>query len=620
LPTFNPESIARFRQWLNAFKAEGIYLYLIFNNTSYPFRPAVDNVPPVAGYLPEIPVASRIYMWYPKLVGAQAEYARKLIEALDLKDDPILGVAEVHNEGSLSRSWQQGDVDKYLSDDYRAELQRIWNAFLKKKYRTTEALREAWKKERGTRSLLPNESLEAGNIAIVQAKDSGFSCTSRVNDYIQFIGELDRRYFRATRQAVHQAATPLVPVTGTQTEYGGVLNLDAQDEMDFSDNHFYTDHPNFAGADWDQRDWRIRDYSSVGDGLWDFLNNAAIRVAGRPHTVSGYQQHWPNRQAAEIDPTLAIFASFQDWDGLMHCCYSTRFLSDPGGALMGFNPTQYSNIGQAAWLFRTFAVRAGKEPLIIAVPQDVRLAVGRQKRSYHVADILADFELYQQSLALIHPVTMGRAEDFPEAKPLPPAGPSPYHSDTGEVTYDRERKTFVVQAPWVAGVYGFLGVGRKITVGPVDIELAPGARGFASILLTSLDRKPLGESGRLLLSTPGFSLATQPGSHPPRPQRMMPYRSMRGWWTLEPEPDFANKPSALATSGVSPIWMERVESYVTLRTPARRLTVYPLDGTGECQAALPAQAVERLPGGFRIHLQAQGQPYSAWYEFVAVAR
>jgi len=620
LPTLNPVSIARFRQWLNAFKAEGIYVYLIFNNTSYPFRPAVDHVPPIAGDLPEIPTASRIYMWYPKLVQAQVEYARQLIQALDLKDDPVLGVAEVHNEGSLTRSWQQGDVDKYLSDEYRDELQRLWNEYLKQRYGATEALRAAWKKDRGTRSVLAKESLEAGNVGIVQGKDSGFSCTARVNDYIQFMAELDRRYFRATRDAVHQTATPLVPVTGTQTEYGGVLNLDAHDEMDFSDNHFYTDHPNFAGAEGDQSDWRIKDYSSVGDGLWDFLNNAAIRVAGRPHTVSEYQQHWPNRQAAEIDPTLAIFASFQDWDGLMHCCYSTRFLSESGGAQMGFSPTQFANIGQAAWLFRTFAVQAGKEPQVIPVDKDLRLAVGRQKRSYHVADILSEFDVYRQQLALIHPVAMGRAEDYPNARPLASAGSSPYRSDTGEVIYDQERKTLLVQSPKVAGAYGFLGTKQKITAGLVDLELAPGARGFASILLNSLDRKPLGESGRLLLSTPGFSLATQPGSNPPRPQRMVPYRGIKGWWTLEPEPKNPNQTSALANSGIAPVWMERVESYATLRTSARRLTVYPLDGTGERQAELPSQAVERVPGGFRIHLQADGQPYSVWYEFVMEAR
>lgn len=517
LPTFNRESVARFRAWLNAFKAEGIYLYLIFDS-GHVFRPEVEKIPPLAGLLPEIPQASRIYMWYPHLVDAQAEYARKLIELLELKNDPVLAVAEVHNEGSLSRSWQQGDVDKYLSDEYRSELGRLWNLYLKQKYGTTEALKAAWKHQRGTRSLLDRESLEAGNIGVVQAKDSGFSCTARVDDYILFMADLDRRYFRATRQAVHRAATPLVPVTGTQTEYGGMLNLDAQDEMDFSDNHFYTDHPNSAGADGDQRDWRIRDYSSVGDGLWDFLNNAAIRIAGRPHTVSEYQQHWPNRQAAEIDPTLAIFASFQDWDGLMHCCYSTRFLSDPNGALMAYNPSQYSNIGQAAWLFRTFAVAAGKEPLVLAVPKDLELEVGRQKRSYHVADILAEFGVYQQALALIHPVGMAPGE----AKPLPSAGSSPYRSDTGEMIYDRERKVFIVQSPKAAGAFGFFDIRKKVTAGVVDLELAPGARGFAAILLTSVDGKPLHESGRMLLSTPGYSLATQPGSDPPRPQALVP--------------------------------------------------------------------------------------------------
>jgi hypothetical protein len=98
---------------------------------------------------------------------------------------------------------------------------------------------------------------------------------------------------------------------------------------------------------------------------------------------------------------------------------------------------------------------------------------------------------------------------------------------------------------------------------------------------------------------------------------MVPYRSMKGWWTLEKEPAHPDNRSGLATSGIPPVWMERVESFVTLRTSARRLTVYPLDGTGERQAALPAQATERVPGGFRIHLQGQGQPYSAWYELVA---
>jgi hypothetical protein len=56
--------------------------------------------------------------------------------------------------------------------------------------------------------------------------------------------------------------------------------------------------------------------------------------------------------------------------------------------------------------------------------------------------------------------------------------------------------------------------------------------------------------------------------------------------------------------------MERVESFVTLRTSAKRLTVYPLDGAGARIAALPAKDVVRADGAFRIHLQAQGQAWA----------
>ena len=62
--------------------------------------------------------------------------------------------------------------------------------------------------------------------------------------------------------------------------------------------------------------------------------------------------------------------------------------------------------------------------------------------------------------------------------------------------------------------------------------------------------------------------------------------------------------------------MERVESYVTLRTSAKRLTVYPLDGAGQRLTALGAKDVVRDPGAYRIHLQADGQALAPWYEVV----
>lgn len=190
---------------------------------------------------------------------------------------------------------------------------------------------------------------------------------------------------------------------------------------------------------------------------------------------------------------------------------------------------------------------------------------------------------------------------------------SPYRADTGEILYDKDKKLMLIQAPKAAGVVGFPGPGRKVTAGAVDVELASRTRGFATILLTSLDERPLKKSGRMLLSIPGYALATQPGADPPRPQRLVNYRMEPYWWTLEPEPGSA-KPAGNRNGGIPPVWMERVECYLTLRSSETGLKVFPLDGAGGRLKPLGSDAVKRVEGGFRIHLQADGQAMSPWYE------
>ncbi|HET8546994.1 MAG TPA: hypothetical protein VFL57_03280, partial [Bryobacteraceae bacterium] len=65
-----------------------------------------------------------------------------------------------------------------------------------------------------------------------------------------------------------------------------------------------------------------------------------------------------------------------------------------------------------------------------------------------------------------------------------------------------------------------------------------------------------------------------------------------------------------------PTWMERVEVFLTLRSPASRLMVYTLDGAGERSSELDTRFVERVEGGYRVHLQADGQKFTPWFEFV----
>jgi len=574
-PTLNPVSVARLRGFLDALKAEGIYVNLNLH-VGYVFRPSIDNVPAMPDGQPMPTQGKPLHIFFPRMIDLQLEFTRKVITALNLKNDPVLAMVEIDNESSLLEAHQRGNLQRYAVGDYKTELDRQWNEFSRSK---------------------------------VAASD---------DDYLLFLADRDRHYLRQMLAAVRETTEALVPVAGTQMGYGGLLNLDSHQDLDYQDNHFYIDHYNFPKQPWDARDWRIRDSASVGSGLTTFLNMAAARQAGKPYTVSEFNQPWPNRQAAEIDPTLAAFGAFQDWDSIMHFAYEHGRNWDnkvPNGFNINGDWTKFPNLGQSAWLFRTAAIQPGKACITVPVSLELQLRGAREKRIGNIAAALAATTGYDPAVALLHPVSLAKQEGraLPEAVKGPLS--SPYRSDTGELFYDRDKKLLIVQAPRAAGVFGFLGANSKVTAGVVDVELAPAARGFAAILVTSLDQRPLRNSGHLLLSIPGYTVGTQPGTDPPQPQKLVRYGTTTDWWTLEPESG-SSRPSANRNGGSPPVWMERIECFLTLRSSVRRLTVYPLDGAGARLKPLSGDAVTRLKGGFRIHFQADGQALAPWYEMV----
>ncbi len=580
-PTLNPVAVARLRRLLDALRAEGIYVNLNLH-VGYEFRLEADGVPSLPGRL-RLPTQSKpLHIFHPRMVELQAEYARRVIEALRLREDPVLAMVEINNESSLVESWQRGNLEKVLAGEYQVELDRQYETYLKTQGKGREQ--------------------------------------ATASDWLRFLADRDRAYLRVVLKAVRTSAGTLVPVAGTQMGYGGLLNLDSHQDMDYQDNHFYVDHYNFPKTPWDQRDWRIRDFSAVGTGLTAFLNMAASREAGKPYTVSEFNQPWPNRQGAEIDPALAAFAGFQDWDGIVHFAYSHGRNWDqdaPNGFNLNGDWSKFANFGQSAWLFRTGAIRVGRRLVTIPVDERLRHQFAEEKRVGNVAAFLQAALGYDPGLALVHRVALRNGEAQarrPEAAYPTPA--PPYRADTGEILYDREARLLLLQSPKASGVFGFAGTGRRVRAGAVTVALGEGARGFVTLLLTPLDGRSLEHSRRMLLSLPGYTLATLPGSDPPRPQRLVPYPGTTDWWTLEPEPAFGERPSGGRDTGRPPVWMERVECYVSVRTRARQLTVYPLDGAGQRQAALSGDHVRRFPGGFLIHLQAEGQTWSPWYELI----
>lgn len=462
----------------------------------------------------------------------------------------------------------------------------------------------------GRAGLRDGESLEQANVALVFPGDG--VTPARLDDFLQFLAGRDREYHLALLAAVRETTDELVPVAGTQMGYGGLLLIDAQRGLDYADEHFYIDHYNFPNVSWDRRDWRFRNSSSVGSGLSTYLNVASKRVGGQPYTVSEFNQPFPNTYAAESDPTIAAFGAFQDWDAIMHFAYEHGRNWDeivPSGFNLNVDQTKLPGAGQSAWLFRSGAIEAGREAADLPVPEARRMEAARERRNSNVATFLAERYGYEPMAAFerrvqLRPDLDGALPDAVKSKPANPAT-----SDTGQLKYDSAARRFIIQSERAAGFIGFLGT-DPISAGPVELQLSPSARGFAATLVTPLDGEPIEKSRRLLISHPGYTLRTQPGSDPARPQQIVNYPGTRDWFTLEPEPG-SLKPSGNLNGGSGPVWMERIEAVLTLRTAAQSISVWPLNGRGERQGAIEAQRIE---GGFTILLQAEGQFLSPWYE------
>jgi hypothetical protein len=558
-PTLNPVSVARLRTFLDALKAEGIYVNLNLH-VGYTFRPAVDKVPAIPGS-DSLPTQSKpLHIFFPRMKELQLEYTRKVIDALRLKSDPVLAMMEIDNETSLIYAWQTNQLERAVTGPYREELERQKKEFLNGR-------------------------------------------ADSVDDTIRFMVDRDRAYLNGMLGAIRQSIDALVPVTGTQVGFGGMLNYDSHRDLSYQDNHFYIDHYNFPNRSWDGRDWRQRNTSSTGTGFATFLNMAATREAGRPYTVSEYDEPYPNTYAAEINPTLAAFAAFQNWDSIMYFAWEHGREWDrngPSGFNLNGNWTKWPSFGQSAWMFRTAAVRPGTDPVTIPMPLESRMESARQKVNGNAVRFLKASG-YDPNVALVHPVALGTAA----SGPLPEAAKSataPFRADTGQLAFDPNTRVFRVDAPLAAGVFGFVGK-EKAQAGPLELEIAPGSRDYITLLLTSLDNRPLPQSGRMLLSVPGYTLRAG--------QKLVNYPGTTDWWTLSPDAAAPGTPSGTFVGG-PPVMMERVECTMTLRSDAKSLTVYPLDGQGKRKAALGATDVTKSASGFRIHLAAE----TPWYEIV----
>ncbi|MGC8667177.1 MAG: hypothetical protein ACP5VE_03540 [Chthonomonadales bacterium] len=367
----NSDRLERLDYWIAQLKKRGIYVYLDLLD----FRQfkAGDGVP---AWDQLGRAAKPCAVFDDRLIALQEEYARQLLThrnpytGLRYVDDPAIALIEVCNEHGLFMKAAELDT---LPDYYALELRRLWSEWLVQRYRSRDALALAWKRASGREVLQPFEDPASGTVALPLFARSGSqaeadkpgvqggilaqpgdprTAPARVADGVRFLYDMQRRYFRRMHLFLRTLGVK-VPITGVVSSDIPPDLASVADEMDFTAENYYFDHPAFTGKDWEgaffYNDTNPIRFSSVYQ-IAPWL--AALRWQGKPVVVREWAVVWPNRYRAVAMPEMAAYAGLQDFDAVLLFGYQVE--RDPG-RLGDFDhqadPTVWGLFGLAAQCF-----------------------------------------------------------------------------------------------------------------------------------------------------------------------------------------------------------------------------------------------------------------------------
>jgi hypothetical protein len=442
----------------------------------------------------------------------------------------------------------------------------------------------------GTVGLDADERLEDGSVAVFEQGQPGSRTAEAQRDWLRFLWETEDVYWQAMRrflkEDLHVRGVVIGTIVGCSTP-----NLMAR--LDAVDTHAYWQHPHFPHRPWDADDWVVPDLSMVNEAGGTLPGLALRRVAGKPHSVTEYNNPAPNTYSGEGFLLLAAYAGLQDWDAVYAFAYSHRKDWDarhiPSFFDIDQHPTKMATLPAAVVLFVRGDVRPAEREVVVPLDREREIDLLRDARAWDL--VHAGTAGVPRETALVHRVAVATGERGRTliGDATRPAGPR-YASDTGELLWDLSNKgrgVVTVNAPRSKAVIGY-GGGKRFDLGGVLLEPGPTAQdGWSTLTVTALEGDLAGGPARLLVTATG--LAENTG---------MTWKS-------------AARDSVGRHWGTAPSLVEGVPARVTLPVAAGQVRAWALDERGQRGAAL---TVEDRDGKATLSLGPERR--TLWYEVV----
>lgn len=439
------------------------------------------------------------------------------------------------------------------------------------------------------RGLAQNEDLSSGTVKRIEYSERLTYTPGRTADQARFYLETMRQYSQDMYTYLHSLGVK-VPIT-TSNAWGGLSDLYTAQDMDYIDDHAYWDHPWFPNQAWSATDWFINNEPMVKAQNYNTIHGifSGLAMEGKPYTISEYRHASPNRYEVEMMPWFLAYGSYHGADGIMFFDYNddyndweadrieTYFGMHRHHALMGLSPSH-------AYAFRQGLLDPAQSRATPSYSEEYLMDLPRIDNEPR----WGKFVPYHRAVGLTQAV---RIKDFkgngqPDLTAIRPSSGSLAVTDHQQTWVDFNKGLLVTTSPQYQSITGFLDAAANSSTDQLQLL---SANSFGVISWLALDKKPLAEEGKSLLT---ISTALQ--------NTGMVWdgtRTVHGSW------------------GQAPTLLRPLKTKLRLNILADTLKIYPLDGTG-----LAGPATSYLPQSahvFEVELD-QSLTKTMWFGLEAI--
>ncbi len=260
--------------------------------------------------------------------------------------DPALVTITIMNESGLEFLTRQG---------YQDELRQPFIKWLREKYKSTAALKAAWKDN-------SINSMDAVNFPTKR------EASPRVDDLLRFFSDLEHSTLQWTTDFLRKQG-----YEGLVTNYNNGRSVYSRvigRELDLVTQHAYYDHP----SDFIRPGSKQKGTSSIEDIVPYAREFSSSRYGGRPFIVDEYDHPFWSPWRREAGIVIPAYAALQGWDGIARFASPVKLgygkskhqrhtVINPFG--IGMDPVARAGETLAALLFRRADVKPAQSSVAI---------------------------------------------------------------------------------------------------------------------------------------------------------------------------------------------------------------------------------------------------------------